>query len=351
MPHAPQVSVILPVRNGADCVARAIDSILGQTFRDLELIVIDDGSTDDTAAVLEGLATANGDERLRVVGLERNRGLAAALNHGLSLARGRYVARQDHDDISLPDRLAAQVRHLDAHPRCGLLGTRSEIWVGDAASARFHDHPTDNAALQFHLLTDNPFVHSSVMLRTSVFDAVGVYATETERQPPEDFELWSRIARRFEVANLPERLVIYRETPKSISRTGSRPFLHQLVLISSENLWHASGGATSMQLCRDAAALFHAACDRVSPQCDIEAVCRLVDVAANQIEARNPGADLGPARDRTLRHLREHHAACRGSGSSYASLRSIAGRMPVVGPLGRRVMTLLRIRRQSGRGR
>jgi glycosyltransferase involved in cell wall biosynthesis len=347
MDHAvsiPVVSVILPVYNGADCVGRAIDSILCQTFRGFELIVINDGSTkDDTATVLDKLAVVTGDERLSVVHLNPNRGLAGALNHGISIARGRYIARQDQDDISLPDRLASQVRYLEAHPRCGLLGTRAEIWVGDEPSGRHHDHPTDNAALQFDLLTNNPFVHSSVMIRKEALDAVGVYATAPERQPPEDFELWSRIARRFDVANLPERLVIYREMPPSMSRAGRNPFLNKVLLISAENLSHASDAP--MSVCGDAAALVHSAFDSVSSLCEIRAVCDLVAAAARRIEARCPGADLRASRDRMIQHLRNRHAAYKGeivSAVSTGMVRRLLQRMPVIGLIGRRLMPYLR---------
>ena len=193
----PVVSVVLPVHNGADLVSDAIKSILDQTYRDFELIAINDGSTkDNTAAVLDQVAATAADARLRIVHLERNRGLAATLNHGIALARGRYIARPHHDDISLPRRLAAQVAYLEAHPQCGLVGTRAEIRGRNGPGGRYHDHPTDNATLQFDLLTNNPFVHSSVMIRRSALDAVGVYATSADRQPPEDFEMWSRIARR-----------------------------------------------------------------------------------------------------------------------------------------------------------
>jgi hypothetical protein len=175
------------------------------------------------------------------------------------------------------------------------------------------------------------------MIRRSVLDAVGVYSTAAERQPPEDFELWSRIARHAEVANLPERLVIYRETPQSMSRVGPNPFLEKLILISSENLWHMSGQVTPMRVCTDAAALFHGGYARVSPDCDIGAICRVVEAATTRIEADNPGADLGEARARLIGSLRHHHGACRGTG-----LRHVLRRMPVIGPLGRRVITFLR---------
>ncbi len=129
-----------------------------------------------------------------------------------------------------------QVEFLDAHPDHALVGTRAEIWVGDKPTGRFHDHPTEDAELRFALLFNNYFVHSSVMMRKAALDEVGVYTTDRSRQPPEDYELWSRIARRFRVANLPERLTIYREVPTSMSREGADPFKEKLILISAENL-------------------------------------------------------------------------------------------------------------------
>jgi len=347
----PLVSVVLPVYNGADSVGEAVDSILRQTFNDFELIAINDGSTkDDTASVLDRLALATGDNRLRIVHLERNRGLAGALNHGISLARGVYIARQDQDDVSLPGRLEAQVRYFEAHPRCGLLGTRAEIWVGGKPSGRYHDHPMDNATLQFDLLTNNPFVHSSVMIRKSVLDAVGVYSTAPERQPPEDFELWSRIARQFDVANLPERLVIYREMPQSMSRIGPNPFLQKLILITAENLRCTSGNDASIRVCEDAAALIHGAYDSVTPQCDIRAICNVVMEATRRIEANNQGTDLGRSRDRMIRNLRHHYAACEGVGVLRRGILPMLRRMPIIGPLGQRLMILLRSAAPSSKG-
>ncbi len=193
----PLVSVVMPVYNGAGDVRRAVSSIFDQTFRDFELIVVNDGSQDDTAAVLASIAKSS-NPRLRVVHLTRNVGAAAALNHGIGLAQGDYIARHDHDDISRPTRLEQQVRFMQAHPECGLLGTRSEIWAADEPTDRGHFHPLENPVLQFALLFDNYFVHSSVLIPKRVLNTVGLYSTDPLRQPPEDFELWSRIARHYE---------------------------------------------------------------------------------------------------------------------------------------------------------
>src|SRR3979490_879766 len=111
----------MPVRNGAAHLQSAVDSILAQTFTDFEFLIIDDGSTDATAEILRSLR----DPRVRVVTHPQNRGLVPTLNEGLQLARGEFVARQDHDDLSYPDRLAKQVAHLRAHPDCVLLGTEA----------------------------------------------------------------------------------------------------------------------------------------------------------------------------------------------------------------------------------
>jgi hypothetical protein len=306
----PRVSVVLSVHNGAADLPKAVDSILTQTFRDFELIAINNGSTDGTAAVLDGLR----DPRVRIIH-QNDMGLAAALNRGIGLAVGRYVARQDHDDWAKPTRLEKQVAFLEANPDCALVGTRAEIWVGDEKTERVHDHPTGNAALQFELLFDNPFVHSSTMLRKSALDAVGDYSTDRSRQPPEDYELWSRLARRYEVANLPERLTIYREVPRSLSRVGPSPFQEKLVLISSENLAHAAGDIGPDQRHLDIAALSHLAFHAVSADPDIEQLCGIVSKAANRIAARTPDSETRNRVQMRIANLRRNHQAARPSKS------------------------------------
>lgn len=306
----PLVSVIMSVYNGARDVRRAIASVFDQTFGDFELIVVNDGSQDETAAVLDSMAELL-DSRLRVVHLAENVGVAAALNHGIGLAQGDYIARHDHDDISRPTRLQRQVRFMQAHPECGLLGTRSEIWVVDEPTERGHFHPLENPALQFALLFDNYFVHSSVLIPKRVLDTVGLYSTDPLRQPPEDYELWSRIARHYEVRNLPEQLLIYREMPKSLSssgREGAFSFLDKLVTISAENLAWRLGLPSLSQDCRDAAALNHAAYAKVSPNVDIEAVCALVERAGRAIEHANPGAELSSRVAQAINGIRHQHS-------------------------------------------
>ena len=122
-----------------------------------------------------------------------------------------------------------------------MVGSWAEIWVGKEKSDRVMQHPTDDASIKFSLLCDNPFVHSSVMIRRSVFEEIGAYCEDKSRQPPEDYELWSRVARKFEMANLPEALMAYREVPGSMSRAGVNPFRSRLIRISGENIACYSG--------------------------------------------------------------------------------------------------------------
>lgn len=283
----PTVSVVLSVKNGGSDLAKALGTILNQSFADFELIAINDGSTDDTGAYLDSIS----DPRVRVFH-QAGAGLAATLNRGIALARGRYIARQDHDDLADPSRMAKQVEFLDAHAGHALVGTRAEIWVGDKPSGRFHDHPTEDQILRFDLLFNNPFVHSSMMIRKSALDRVGGYTTDPARQPPEDYELWSRISRHYRVANLPERLTVYREVPSSISRAGARPFLQKLVTISSENLAHATGAAAPQQIHVDIAALVHGAELPVSRKLDVKGMCAVIAEAGHGIGGGQPDPEL-----------------------------------------------------------
>ena len=278
---SPPVSVILPVHNGMPYLPEAVDSILNQTYGDFELIIIDDGSTDGTADYL----TTIRDPRLQVYEQERQ-GLAASLNRAVSLATGMYVARQDHDDISLPERLAKQVAFLEQNPECGMVGTWASIWEEDRVTSRVHRHPLDSHTLRYELLFNNPFVHSSILVRRSVFDQVGLYTTDPARQPPEDYELWSRIARKFEVNNIGQILLVYREVKQSVSRQQAGPLLDRIVTISAENLaWYTGKTKVDRDL-SDISALANAAFHRVSPSPDLRKLFSILFLAAGNLRSR-----------------------------------------------------------------
>ena len=280
---SPRVSVVLPVYNGAAYLEEAIQSILTQSFEDFELIVINDGSTDSTESILNALV----DPRVRVIH-QKNQGLALTLNHGIALARGEYIARQEADDISLPERFALQVAYLDQHPDCALLGSWSTIWEDRQATKRGHQHPSENGELQIRLLFDSFFVHSSVMLRRSALQTSGVYSTDPERNPPEDFDLWLRIARHFKVANLPIPLLVYREVPSSISRVKADLLQSRAIGIACENLQKQLALDASEKNLRDLIACLRHLPERLSSTPDWRSLMQLLSCIAMQLQSRWP---------------------------------------------------------------
>lgn len=210
---SPRVSVVMPVYNAEAYLAEAVESVLGQTFRDLELVAVDDASTDGGPDILE--AYARKDPRVRVLRNPRNLMISRSLNAGLARARGEYLARMDADDVSLPDRLAKQVAYLDAHPRVGIVG--GSMLITDAAgrvTGERHYHLTDTA-IRRHLFRYSPFSHPLVMMRTALARQVGGYLPEYDFA--EDYELYFRLGRVAEFGNLPDVLLKYRVVPRSLT--------------------------------------------------------------------------------------------------------------------------------------
>lgn len=274
----PNISVLLPVYNGAKYLQEAIESILKQTYTDFELIIIDDGSQDHSASIVEQF----NDARI-IFYSQSNMGLAATLNRAIDLSNGIYLARQDQDDFSLPTRFEKQVNFLEKHPECGIVGCWAQIWIEGRKSHLIFEHPSDNLSLQFKLLFNNPFVHSSMMIRKEIFSTVGMYSMSRDRQPPEDYELWSRVARRFEIANIPEVLHFYRETKCSMSRTGINPFLSRVVKISAENLAFVLERSGPGDDLTNLSALFNGAYEKISAPTDLVAMSSLICKAAHRL--------------------------------------------------------------------
>jgi glycosyltransferase involved in cell wall biosynthesis len=207
----PLVSVVMPVRNGGALLRAAVESILDQTLRDLELIVVDDGSTDGSRDVIKSLD----DPRIRLVEQEPL-GLVAALNRGLAEAKGAYVARMDADDLSLPERLERQAAFLAAHPEVGLVATSFRIVETGQEQQRTTLLPTRSSDLRMRLLLRNPFSHGSIMVPRPVLERAGPYSDAYGNN--EDYDLWRRIARDHELAALPEVLYAYREHEAGVSK-------------------------------------------------------------------------------------------------------------------------------------
>jgi glycosyltransferase involved in cell wall biosynthesis len=211
----PRVSVLLPVFNGEEHVAESLRSILAQEMADLEVIAIDDGSTDATAAILE--EHARRDSRVRVVH-QKNAGLVAARNRGLSLARARWVALQDHDDVSLPARLARQLAFLDEHADVRALGTYGwRIGAQGRRAGVFEVGPRDPTHFERLRAAGEPIflLASSVIFDRQLALSIGGFRDLVA----DDLDLWTRISDEHLILTLPERLVSYRVLASSISTT------------------------------------------------------------------------------------------------------------------------------------
>lgn len=204
--NAPRVSVLMPVRNGAQWLPDAIDSVLAQTLPEFELFVIDDGSTDCTPEIVAGYAAR--DARVRPIRQEAL-GLVTALNRGLSEARAELIARLDADDLAMPERFARQVVAMDSNPRLNLLGSWAEIVDGEGRVTGRLTPPHEPTALRDILLRTNPFIHSSIMMRAAAARELGGYRAAFEAA--EDYDLWIRLSEYGDVAIAPEMLVRYRE--------------------------------------------------------------------------------------------------------------------------------------------
>jgi glycosyltransferase involved in cell wall biosynthesis len=206
------VSVVLPVRDGERFLREAIESILRQTYADLELVVVDDGSTDGTVEVLESFR----DDRLRLFWQEPL-GLVVALQRGVAEARAAFVARMDADDVSEPERLERQVELLRLRPRAGMVATWVAVIDEEGRELRREVLPPEPEDLARRLLLRNPFQHGSVLMRRDAVEEVGGYRADYGAN--EDYDLWRRLARSWELACVPEVLYRYRVHAGAVTQT------------------------------------------------------------------------------------------------------------------------------------
>lgn len=206
----PRVSVIMSVYNEEKYLRPALESILNQTFADFEFIVIDDGSTDSTRAILESY----GDSRIRVFS-QINQGLTRSLNRALSLVRAEYIARMDGNDISQRERFERQVDFLDRNPDVGIVGSFSYRIDEKGRQVNLYTYPTESDSIKETLWSSCPMCHSSVMFRRACIERVGPYREKVG--PTEDLDFFFRVSEKFSVANLPEPLHSFRVTPEGIT--------------------------------------------------------------------------------------------------------------------------------------
>jgi glycosyltransferase involved in cell wall biosynthesis len=209
--NSPQVSVIMSVKNGEKQLEKAILSVFSQTYTDFEFIIMDDASTDRTSELLSEVH----DPRVRLLKNATNLGLTRSLNRAARIARGKFIARMDADDICLPRRFEEQVNFLESHPGHAVVGCSYSIIDDEDRVVRTLDLPERHQDITADLQTKNVIAHGTVMIRKKVFDELEGYdETFTYAQ---DYEFWLRLIERYKAANLKEVLYHWRQSRNSIS--------------------------------------------------------------------------------------------------------------------------------------
>jgi len=212
MKSDPLVTVLMPVYNGGKYLRPTMETILGQTYRDFEFLIINDCSTDDS---LETIRSFN-DPRIRIHTNEKNMGQTPSLNVGLKLARGKYIVVNDADDFSLPKRIETQLDFIQKHPEYPVVGCSAYIMDKDGEINRVFRKPTDPRKIRLWILTDTPMIHGAVIMNKEIILAEGGY--DEYHITSQDFEFWSRLMRKgYRVTNVPDILVVIRHYTASMS--------------------------------------------------------------------------------------------------------------------------------------
>lgn len=211
--QTPKVSIIMSVYNGEEFLKDSILSVLNQTYKDFEFIIVNDGSTDNSLEIIEDLQKSDG--RIRIINNNQNLGLTKSLNLGLLESKGEYIARLDAGDISLPERIEKQADFLDNNKDIGLVGTWMYIINAKGDIINEIKYPTEDKKIRKALINYNPFAHSSIMLRRSILPKIDIY--NEEYKYAQDYKLYIDLYHYTEFANISMTLVEYRKSSNSIT--------------------------------------------------------------------------------------------------------------------------------------
>lgn len=222
----PLVSVVMPCHNGARYIAEAIESVLSQSYGNWELIVVDDGSTDDSRDIIKKVK----DSRITLVQNKRNYGICHSLNKGIKRAQGKYIARLDADDMMLPNRLSAQIEFMEQHPDYAIVGGNHIVIDMDGMSLGMTVYPETDEEIRFFTNIFNPFAHSSVMIRRAVLEEG--YRYSNKYQYCEDYHLWTQIIRQNKSYNLQQAITLYRKNKNGLSAMNAKEQFENSLAIS-----------------------------------------------------------------------------------------------------------------------
>lgn len=255
----PNISVLMSVHNGRKYLVEAVESILNQTFRDFEFIIVDDGSSDGSTEILKYYAGR--DSRVRLI-IQENQGLTKSLNTALGIARGEYIARMDADDISRLDRFANQLSFLRAHPEVVCVGAEVELVTEDGIRLGVRNHPNGHESIRRRLLLGDggAMTHPVILFRREIALKIGGY--DENFTTTQDLDFYLRLSEVGFLENLPEILLDWRQHPRSVNRTQSDTWRLMKTLAVEKTIVRIGGAAYAAQLFKGEGT-FNFASDRI----------------------------------------------------------------------------------------
>ncbi len=225
----PLVSIVMPCYNCEKYIKEAIDSVLRQTYKNWELIIIDDGSEEECHSLLNKY----NDVRIKFIQNLSNKGIVYSIRRGIHEAKGEYVARFDADDIMMPTRIATQVSFLQRHPEYSMVGSNHYWSVGNDYPIGYTIYPEKPEEINFYRFFQNPFSHPTVMIRSRIFDELNY---ESKYEYCEDYALWMKVCKKMQTYNIQEGLVIYRTHKGNISRKHNKQQQRSLLKLIFDEL-------------------------------------------------------------------------------------------------------------------
>ena len=229
--NKPLVSVVIPIYNGGIFLEQTINSILNQTYFHLELILVNDASTDDTTLKILSMFKDK-DQRIKIVHHQKNQGVAQTRNHGLQVANGKYYAVMDQDDISLPGRIEDEVNYLEQHPDVFAVGGQVDTINQCSALVGQRSYPVSDSDIRKMLPIRSPFCNPTMLIRSSLMKELNYYDTQFSNS--EEYDLWFKITQSGKVANLPNKVLQYRIGPFQTSRKQIRNVLWNTIQIKKK---------------------------------------------------------------------------------------------------------------------
>jgi glycosyltransferase involved in cell wall biosynthesis len=227
--NTPLVSIVMPVYNAEVYLREAIDSILAQSYRNLEFIIINDGSTDTSKDIIFSYT----DPRIRYLENEQNMGIIRTKNKAIDFATGHYIATLDGDDIATPDRIEKQVHFMETHPGHGLCGTMHQEIDSKGNLLKKSFFPANDTDVATYMLLANCFCHSSTMVRANLMKELKY---SDDYYVAEDYELWYRISKQAKITNLPDYAILYRIHANNISTTRQKQMFATVKKLASRIL-------------------------------------------------------------------------------------------------------------------